>query len=134
MLEYTDLLGVPFAYQGRGPDEYDCYGLNIELHRRIGVEVPDYKSPTKLEDIARLIDTEKTLWHEVWKKDNNTPREADIPLHSTLLFKVNGLASHVGMKISGNRFIHTWEGVGGVLVERISLWKHKILGVYQYDG
>ncbi|MCR9222926.1 MAG: C40 family peptidase [Hyphomonas sp.] len=133
MVEYVDLLGTPFTYQGRGPTEYDCYGVLIEMHRRIGKTIPDYKSPDDLVEIAEIIGREKRLWDEVWKREEAAPNMADIPLHSTLVLRVKGLACHVGFVIGPNKFIHTWQGSGGVLVERISLWRQKIIGVYEFN-
>ena len=36
-----DLLGKPYEEHGRGPDAYDCYGLVIEVERRLGKALPD---------------------------------------------------------------------------------------------
>lgn len=133
MVQYLDLLGTPFAYQGRGPEEYDCYGVLTEMHRRLGKSIPEYKSPDDLVEIADMIGREKRLWEEVWKREDKAPDLAEIPLHSTLVFNVKGLACHVGFVITPNKFIHTWQGSGGVLVERISLWRQKIIGIYKFN-
>jgi len=39
-VDYTDLLGKPFRLGGRGPDYYDCWGLCLEIGRRVGIEYP----------------------------------------------------------------------------------------------
>lgn len=41
-MELNDLLGLPFADGGRGPDSYDCWGIVREVYRRYGVTLPDY--------------------------------------------------------------------------------------------
>lgn len=133
MIDYLDLLGKPFDYQGRGPEFYDCYGLLMEMHRRIGNEIPDYKSPNDLVEIESIIGREKRHWDEVWKREDKAPDLADIPLHSTLVLKVSGLACHVGFVVSPNKFIHTWEKSGGVLTERVTLWRQKIIGIYEFN-
>lgn len=133
MLDYLDLLGTPFEYQGRGPDTYDCYGLLSELYRRLGITIPDYKSPNNLIEIADIMGREKRLWEPLWIRDKEAPNLSDIPLHSTIMFNVQGLVCHVGFVVAPNKFIHTWEGIGGVAVERVSLWRQRIAGIYQFN-
>jgi probable lipoprotein NlpC len=52
---YSDLIGKPFADLGRGPEAYDCWGLVIEIGRRLGIAVPDYG--VHYWDIGGLNDT-----------------------------------------------------------------------------
>ena len=40
-LVIDDLLGKPYRDHGRGPDAYDCYGLAIEVERRLGKTLRD---------------------------------------------------------------------------------------------
>tara|TARA_R100001086_G_scaffold249921_1_gene191834 strand:- start:247 stop:669 length:423 start_codon:yes stop_codon:yes gene_type:complete len=136
MLQYADLIGVPFAYNGRGPDTYDCYGLNMEIYRRLGVKVPDVRSPTDLDDIAAVMGFEKTKWTTLWTKEGigDAPSHADMPVGATLMFNVNGRTSHVGIVVRPGRFLHAWEHLGGVAEERISLWRRRIEGIYRFDG
>ena len=41
---------------------------------------------------------------------------------------------HVGYVIDDSRFIHTWEESGGVTIERLSQWRGRIMGFYEYAG
>ena len=45
MIDVSDLLGKPFAWGGRGPDAYDCWGLVVEVARRAGITLPDMNHP-----------------------------------------------------------------------------------------
>lgn len=36
-----DLIGKKYLHNGRGPEAYDCYGLVIEIARRMGKTVKD---------------------------------------------------------------------------------------------
>lgn len=136
MIDYLDLIGVQFAYGGRGPDTYDCYGLVMECERRnTGRELPDYRSPKVLQDIANLVAGEKYRWSQVAKKEGETP----IPFSAmqpgrVLEIRVKGLACHVGFIHRPRKFLHTWEGTGGVTEEQIEIWRRYILGVYEYHG
>jgi cell wall-associated NlpC family hydrolase len=136
MIDYLDLLGVEFQYGGRGPAVYDCYGLVMECERRsTGREIPDYRSPKALEEIASKMAGEKYRWICVAKKEEGVP----IPFSAmqpgrALEIRVRGYACHVGFIHKPRKFLHTWEGTGGVTQEDIELWRARILGVYEYGG
>ena len=134
MIDTADLIGVPFAYGGRGPNTYDCFGLLIELERRsTGRIVPDVRSPESLAEIADALDIEKFKWDCLWEKstDDAVPFAA-LEAGSAIMIRVNGLACHVGFIHKPRHFLHTWEGTGGVTQEKLELWRHRILGVYKY--
>lgn len=120
--EYADLLGIPFGYGGRGPDVFDCYGLQEELHRRLGQQIPDVRSPAQQALIADLLGNEVQQW---------------TPCHrgpgAVLTFRIGRYISHVGMMLSQTQFIHTWEGARlGVAVERVADWERRITGAFRY--
>ncbi len=136
MIDYLDLIGVPFKYGGRGQDALDCYGLVMTCERRqTGREIPDYRSPEVLRDIADQIAAEKYRWHCHAAK----PSEGVIPFTEmlpgrVLEIRIKGLACHVGYIHRARHFLHTWEATGGVTEESIELWRHRILGVYEYGS
>lgn len=121
--EVAELVGTPFAYGGRGPDSFDCYGLVRELHRRQGILLPDYRSPTDQPRIAALMMNQLQLWEECRPEPG-----------SVALFKILGRATHCGLVLPADKFIHTWEGSGGVVVERLDDWKQRTHGFYRYVG
>jgi cell wall-associated NlpC family hydrolase len=45
-----ELLGLPYAEGGRGPDVFDCYGLVREFHRRRGLSLPDGRDEEAIAD------------------------------------------------------------------------------------
>lgn len=51
-----DLIGKKYLRNGRGPDAYDCYGLVIEIARRMGKTVKDMASCDRTE-IERQVST-----------------------------------------------------------------------------
>ena len=52
MFDYTDLLGKPFELGTRGPDKFDCWGICLELGKRVGLYYPMDFTPkyTDLQD------------------------------------------------------------------------------------
>jgi cell wall-associated NlpC family hydrolase len=121
--EITKLIGTPFAYGGRGPDTFDCYGLVMHLHARQGVKLPDYRSPTDQAVIAATMATQLHLWEQC-------PRAPG----AVIAIRLHRGLSHCGVVLEDDRFIHTWERSGGVCVERLADWGHRVQGFYRYVG
>src|SRR3990167_3147116 len=59
-INYIDLLGKPFEYGGRGPDTYDCWGLCMEIYKRLGIQLPDGVSSADWKMIETQIKSEIT--------------------------------------------------------------------------
>lgn len=124
MSEYTQYIGIPFKYGGRDRNALDCYGLVMLLYAELkGIELPDINSPTYLDKIHSLMEVEKLKWEP-----------CEIEEGAVLMFRVKGYGCHVGYYIGDDKMIHTWEGTGGVTIERLSFsWKHRILGSYKWN-
>jgi cell wall-associated NlpC family hydrolase len=120
---YVDLLGAPFRKGGRGPDEFDCYGLvKYLIHRATGQVVPDYVTPDGTGATHALMITSREFWR----------RLPGPKVGSMIFFKIGREVCHVGYMISNGLFIHAWEPSGGVTVERLSQWEKRIDGFYEY--
>ena len=121
-LQYEDLIGRPFEYGGRPPQQaLDCYGLIIEVSQRLGVELPTRQFAEQGNVIGTLMSMQMDEWVE-------SPREVG----AVLLFRIMGIPQHVGIIVSPFEFIHTWESTGGVVTERIDDWEQRIVGCYRY--
>lgn len=121
-LEYQDLIGRPFELGGRPPSKgLDCYGLVCEVSSRLGEELPLRQFSENPNVVGALMSMQMDEWEEA-------PREVG----SVLLFRIMGVAQHVGIIVSPFHFLHTWEGSGGVVAERIDDWERRIVGCYRY--
>lgn len=121
---YEDLIGTPFCYGGRGPEQFDCWGLVQEMLKRTGVNPIDYGWSNEKAAIQLLmLDAEQ---QQCWQ-------ECDMQEGAVLLFRVGRFVSHVGFAINGTQFIHTWQGTGGVVVESLYQdWHKRLVGCYKY--
>ena len=115
LLDINDLLGKPYKAHGRGPNGYDCYGLVIEVEKRLGRELPDlYKIFDKKSEVKNLtISTEV-----VGLKKTKTPVFGDI-----VVFKKNGRADHIAVYLKNDDFIHC-DG-NGVRVMNLNYYNKK---------
>jgi len=124
MADVSDLIGTPFRYGARGADAYDCYGLVMECARRDGVTLPDFGSVDNMGMNAAIVGASLPQWQE-------TSRRPGV----VVLLRVGRFIAHVGYVLDGGgRFIHAWEGSGGVTIERLDEWKQRIVGFYEYVG
>lgn len=125
MLAVDDLIGIPFVDGGRGPDAYDCWGLALEVFRRSGINLPDYKiSCTQASRIDQTIESERDFWQRC---DEVLP----IPALVVLRFNEVLFCNHTGVYVGAGKFIHTREKIG-VNIDRLEspAWRRKIEGFY----
>lgn len=118
---HADLIGKPFVWGGRGPNHYDCYGLVVEMHRRRGIELPEYTSPMNLREIAVLMEGGRPFWVPCEEQPG-----------AIVAIRLGGLVCHVGYVLGDDYMLHTWERSGGVLKERLSVWQTRIEGFYRF--
>ena len=130
-LDFTDLIGRPFKYGARGPMEFDCYGLLIEVQRRIGNHISDYPSSEQGPENASAIVLGLA---EEWEPTARP--EVGCGVVFRVACSAETSASHVGAVISDDVFLHTMERTGGVVAERLShpAWAKRITGFYRWKG
>ena len=122
-----DLIGVRFKNHGRSVDEgFDCYGLAIEVSRRLGHELYDlwYEKANP--------DTFNENVDDVCKKMSELVEETDSQeLGNLILFAdEKGRMVHIGVILEDGLFIHA--DFGGVRVTRIDDYYRKEWKVYKW--
>lgn len=129
-MKADDLIGKPFKLGGRGPEYWDCYGIIIELAKRLGYYIPDLGTPGDAK-------TRIAIMHKV-SSEYTTPIEKP-ELYSIVVFDPKIVQSniHVGMIYPDKRsFIHA----GGVIPSNRSVrvnrldtwpWKSRIYGYFR---
>ncbi|WP_298434601.1 NlpC/P60 family protein [Geobacter sp.] len=125
-VDCTDLLGRPFAYGGRGPDAYDCYGLAMEVCRRAGIDLPEWRSVCEPVLIQDGFEAGKEFFEEL---------AGPQPFCIVLLMVRPPYVSHCGVMLDGGRFIHIMERTR-VTIERIDglAWRRRVRGFYRFRG
>jgi cell wall-associated NlpC family hydrolase len=114
--QLIDLIGKPFLDGGRGHDAFDCWGLALEVYRRHGIELPDYR-------LACL--EARPCWLRLERQE---------PLALVAIRTRGDWINHVGVCLGiDDCFLHTTRGIGAA-VARLSnpLYAQRIEGFYRY--
>lgn len=123
---YTDLIGKKFQTGGRGPDTYDCYGLIIEMMKRVDKYLPEQDTPDGVEMRLKMFDRISSEFTE--------PIDKSEPF-CIVVFDLGRLAHlHIGVVLEDCRsFIHSAAYIRRVRVDKLNgiLWKHRITGYYR---
>lgn len=127
MIQVNDLLGVPFVDGGRDMKGMDCWGLFVEVMRRFGYKVPDYRiSCFDTDGIGGAYDKEIGDWQRV---DVASPGLAvAMAMHEA----APDMVQHFGVVLTNRTFMHTMEKTG-VIISRINdpFFSRKIKGFYR---
>jgi cell wall-associated NlpC family hydrolase len=125
LIDVVDLISdnVKFANGGRcKKDGFDCWGLAIEVFKRAGIILPDYKIDCR--DASRInaeVDNQKCRWERV---------SYPFPVPSLIVMKLGSIYfNHTGVYIGDGKFIHIMEKAG-VNISEVSRWKQSIDGFY----
>lgn len=122
---WREFVGLSFKFRGRGPDSYDCYGLLMAVYAKRGIIIPDvlYGSSTEEVNDALVAHGNIKGWH---------PAEC-APGIGVMFRRISGAASHVGVMIDDDEFIHATEDLGQVALSRLSRgYSKRVIGFYDY--
>jgi hypothetical protein len=131
MLNVLELMqNKKFVPGGRGPVEYDCFGLCAEVYRKFGIALPtDYAAPVEPEernDIIRGAMDNATRFLKL--------TGPEIPCLVAIMIRPP-FVTHVGVVIGPSQFIHILEGPGVCVMQLTHIhWQKRIAGFYRYIG
>jgi lipoprotein Spr len=124
-------IGIPFLDRGRTREGADCWGLaRLILDEVFHIALPSYEMryTTSIDHvaIARLFFEETTSprWHRVLLSGARCP--------DVLSLTVMG-ASHVGVVVAPERFLHTLPGRQSCIERLKPMWTHRVDAVYRHS-
>lgn len=128
-----DLIGTPFEAGGRGPKSYDCWGLVLEVRRRLGLQSPEYVydlsdvTNVAAMDAIMIPATQDARW---------VPVDASHVGGVVAIRNAGGpFVNHCGVIIAPYTFIHTLKGIGAhVVYTNAPMYRHRIHGVYEWQN
>jgi NlpC/P60 family len=127
-IKYDDLLGMKYEDFCSGPDKDDgCYGLGIEINRRFGKPLPDYRLLSLGMANQEKIGQFRTGFVKI---RGQRPEAGDL----VLIQKMDMDGFHIGVIIESGYFMEATKeaGVRKVRMNNV-LVKDRIEGVYRYN-
>ena len=126
-VSYNDLIGKPFEYDGRGPGTFDCYGLCVEMYKRLGKELVEYQASGDFKENSNSFNFGKKDFVQLEKPE---------PFCLVLLMICKPFVSHIGVVLEDcKRFIHICQK-RFVCIEPLNdgRWKDRIDGFWKYKN
>jgi cell wall-associated NlpC family hydrolase len=123
-------VGIPYLDRGRDRAGLDCWGLVRLFYREeLGIELPSYADAYATAEDTAAAETLFAVGRRAWTPVQ-TPERGDV-----LLFRIGRHASHVGVFLQADDFLHVLKG-RAVTVERISdrLWAQNLVGAYRWTA
>lgn len=123
-------IGLKFGDKGRGPEEFDCWGLVRWIYQKqLQIALPDYlmyDSVTNDDEVESVIRMGR---EEGWEKFEKAK-----PL-DVVLFNIYGRPLHVGVVINGDQFVHSPED-DFTRIEYYTArhWARRIEGFYRHEA
>ena len=103
LLDINDILGKPYKAHARGPKEFDCYGLVIEIEKRLGHTMPDLYTKLANSDIRECEIHDADIAAEMTGlQKTGTPDFGDV----LIFFDGKGRIFHTGVYLKNGDFIH----------------------------
>lgn len=124
----NDLIGKHFEYGGRGPDTFDCYGLCIEVYKRLGLNLPEH--PTSFGNLEADNETYNSGKIDFIRLEKPEP----FCLVSLMIHKP--YVSHIGVVLPDCvHFINAFQK-RNVCIENLNSprWKDRIDGFWRYQS
>ncbi|WP_299370412.1 NlpC/P60 family protein [uncultured Tateyamaria sp.] len=124
-----DYIGIPEKAHGRDRRGLDCWGLVWLVHaNELGIDLPchsdDYRSTNALGELDALLssDVRRHDWIEV-----PGPGWFTVPL-----FRTGRYASHVGVTVDAQHFLHVTGGSVRLTLYSDPVWRCRLLGHYRH--
>jgi NlpC/P60 family len=122
---YDDLFKMRYEDFCSELDDDGCYGLGIEINRRLGKSLPDYRLLA-----LGLTNQDKVEQFRTGFEKTSSPESGDL----VLIRKMDGNGFHIGVIIEAGHFLEATKEAG-VRKVRMSnpLVKDRIEGIYRYN-
>lgn len=130
MIDVYDLINIPFSEDGRDPKvSLSCWGLVMEVQRRFGRNVPDYK--IKADQSAMIFTAYQMSRHEPWRPILK-PEHGDV-IAMAIDPNYPNYVQHFGVCM-GDYFIHTLKKTNSILTPMNHMFfAKKMKGFYRWE-
>lgn len=124
---WADLLGVPYRPWGRTRAGMDCYGLVLEIQRRLGRPVPDVG--LDYDPLAPATGMVEGAAAGAWERVQD-PAPGDMVLFWVLAAR-GGWPDHAGVLIEPRKFLHLLAGRARACLSPLDRFADRVAGFYR---
>ena len=123
---FNDLFTARYELLARGPDAYDCYGLVLEVSKRLGIDLPENILYTHANDAQESFEAQRDNFILLTRPE----------LYCLVAIEyIPGYITHVGIMITREKFLHMTRAHGVLLTSLNDLrWKTKLRGFYKWNS
>ena len=123
-----EYVGIPFLRYGRTREGCDCYGLvRLVLQEQFFITIPEY-GEENYDDRAGQEEALCTHLHEFTPVPMDNRQPGDL-----LLLAVGGRPIHVGIVVSEEAMLHSFDGADSVVESYLGrIWGKRIYGCYNF--
>ena len=134
-MKFDKYIGIPYKHLGKDFSGVDCFGLIYLIFKEeLGIELPDFtklgysKGLEDSKDKDVLINVIDKFDGIIFEKVDKPYRIFDVPIFYGIGC-MKDIASHIGVFIDTNHFIHIKENTTSIVNKLDSHYKSKIHGV-----
>jgi len=124
---FSKYIGIPYKEKGRDIAGVDCWGLVRLIYKNeFNIDLPsfaeEYHNTTT---VSEAISAHIEGWEQV----------TELKVGDSILFRIVGEPTHIGVYIGNDKFIHTRRKSGTVVESLNSInWRSRIVGYYKYSA
>jgi cell wall-associated NlpC family hydrolase len=130
-MRITDFIGIPFTHRGESFKGADCWGFVRLFYKNwLSKYLPDlsdyYSNSDNYKSCGHVYPLAAGFFKEI-KKD-------EFKKYDIALFRIAGVAVHVGIILDKQTFIHCWDKTGSIISRFDDLnFKNKLDSIWRYE-
>ena len=127
MINYNNLIGIPFVGNGDDKTGIDCFNLMRAAFAKHGINVP----ATNISVCACQEASDKEIYKNLSKSWSKL-KHPENPCGVLILSSDPNFANHIGVFIGDNRLLHITKNTNSVIERMYPKYKTRIVGFYKY--
>lgn len=129
MIDFRDLIGIPFKADGNDQYGIDCFNLMRAVHKKYGYNIPG----TNIAVCASREVSNKEIQRNIIK-DWVQIEKPEVPCGVLIKSSNPDFAHHIGTYIGDNKIIHITFTTNSMIERLYPKYKNRVLGFYKYIG
>jgi len=129
MINFRDLIGIPFKADGNDQYGIDCFNLMRAVHKKYGYNIPGTNIAVCASRKVSNKEIKKNILTD-WVKIE----KPEIPCGVLISSSNPDFANHIATYIGDNRILHIMFTTNSTVERLFPKYKNRVLGFYKYIG